>query len=723
VSRIEGRAKVTGAAKYSADNSPLGMLHAVLVGAPCARGKLLNVDAQTALASPDVVRVLTRSDMPTFGPLEKFRAGALHLPLQNDSIWFEGEPVAIVLATTLEAAEAARGLVVVNYESQPPVLPGSGQQEPVGLIEPDEGEEPPPQTGAFISWPFAESFRNGDAVAALRSAPVRIDRTYLQPSRHHNPIETSGTVASWQGSQLTVWDSIQASGVLVQMLSSALNIDPADIRVISPHTGGGFGCKGWVWPHQILTAAAARTLGVPVKLHLRRHDQYTATGFQPYMTQTMQLGADRDGHLTALRHRVTNITGLVETYAEGATEVRALYACPVIDTAQHVERVSVGCPTPMRTSNEGCGAWALEGTMNELAHELGIDPLELRLRNYAENEPTSGRPWSSNELLQAYEDGARLFGWREREPGGRHDGPWLVGSGMATSTTGVVRFPGNARVRLRSDGTALIQVDIQDIGTGLQTVLTQIVADELELPLEDITVAWGDSNLPTTGPLFASAGTVTTGSAVKIACREVRRKLAERSDTLSVTDAIRDANVEEMVGEGSFQLHGGALIDHSGGESGYAMRVWGAVFVEVGVDPRLGRLRLRRVVGSYSAGQIMNAKTARSQMVGALTWAWGKATMERSEQDRATGRWLSKNFTGVHVPANADIASDITIHFVDEFDPHASAFGGKGIGELGAAGVDAAIADAVFDAIGVRMRELPITPKRILDALQHSAAA
>ena len=289
---------------------------------------------------------------------------------------------------------------------------------------------------------------------------------------------------------------------------------------------------------------------------------------------------------------------------------------------------------------------------------------------------------------------------------------------MATSTMGQVRFPGNARVRLRRDGSVRIEADIQDIGTGLQTVLTQIAADELEVPIDEVTVAWGDSALPATGPIYASSATVHTGSAVAFACRDVRRKLAELSDQPQASDALRDANLDEVVGEGSFGLPGGAPIDVGGGDSGYAIRSFGAVFVEVAVDPELGLVRLRRMVGAYSAGRIMNARTARAQMIGSLVWGWGKTTMERSDLDPATGRWLSKNLSGVHVPVNADIPADITIHFVDEVDPHASAIGARGIGEVGATGVDAAIAAAVFDAVGIRVRDLPITPKRILTALE-----
>jgi xanthine dehydrogenase YagR molybdenum-binding subunit len=705
VARVEGPAKLTGAARYSMDNSLPGMLYAVLVGASIARGTIASIDTNKAVAIAGVVRVLTRADMPLFGRLPPFRAGALSPPMQGDEIRYEGEPVAIVLATTLEAAEEARALVKVHYAPQPPVLPGAGARESVVEALAQEEE--------FSFWPYGRPYRRGDADAVLASAHVRIAATYVQPTRHHNPMETSGTLVRWDGNRLTVWDSVQGSVVLPPVYAAAFGIDPEDVHIIAPHTGGGFGCKGWVWPHQLLAVAAARIVGRPVKLHLSRTDQYTATGYQPLVTQRVELGANREGRLTALRHRASSITGLVETYVEAPTQVRDLYACPVIDVDQDVERVSFGVPTPMRTTNSGPGLWALESALNELAHEMQIDPLELRLRNYAETDPISGRPWSSKRLRDAYEQGAELFGWRERHRGGWRDGHWRIGSGMATAAHSTMRQPGRARVRLQRDGSVRIESDAQDVGTGLQTLLTQIAADELNLPVEDVTIAWGDSALPATGPVWGSS-TIHTGGAVALACREVRRKLAEVSDSATVTGAIRDANVDEIVAEATSGLPGGVPADYGGGASGYAMGVWGAVFVEVAVDPELGLVRLRRMVGSYSAGRIMNSRTARSQMIGGLAFSWSKATMERSEIDPVAGRWLSKNLSGVHVPTNADIPGDITIHFVDEVDTHASAIGGKGIGELAATGIDAAVADAVFDAVGIRVRELPITPKRLL---------
>lgn len=697
--RIEASAKLTGAAKYAGDHLPPGTLHALLVGAPVARGTVTAIDASAALAVDGVVRVLTRHDMPTFGAVDP-PAVAASLPMQGDEIRYEGEPVAVILATSLAAVEQARPLVRVSCSQQPPVLPGAGERQPV----PEGSPQAPP-------------FLKGDVGAALAAAPVLVEASYVQPARHHNAMETSSTLAVWEGDELTLWDSVQASSNLPLAFAGAFGVRPENLHVHARHVGGGFGAKAFVWPHELLAAASARIVGRPVKLQLRRADQYVSTGFQAHMTQSVTLGAEADGRLTALRHHVSHIVALAEPFIEAATDAKSVYASPNIQTSQEVELVTTGSPTPLRAPLEGCGLWAVESAMNELAEKTGVDPLDLRLRNHADVDPISGRPWSSKKLREAYEEGARSFGWRERHDAPRRDGAWHLGRGMATCSMGTFRIMGSARVRLSASGTATVESNFQDIGTGLQTVLTQLVADELNIPLANVTVEWGDSILPPTGPVFGSSATIHTGSAVVLACRDLKEKLAHFSSASDVQHAMSDSGLDELVGEGAYGPPGGGPIDANGGESPGAMRTFGAVFLEVGVDPELGLVRLRRASGAYSVGRIMNERTARSQIIGAMTWGWGKATMEESVLEPSTGRWLSKNLSGVHVPVNADIPGNISVHFVDEFDPQAGEIGGKGIGELGATGVDAAVAAAVYDAVGVRLRELPITPSRLLQAL------
>lgn len=702
VPRIEGPAKVTGTARYSADRTPPGVLHAVLVGAPWAAGCLEGIDVGAALAVPGVVAVLTEADLPRFGAVA-FPAAMMHLPMQSDRITYEGEPVALVLAESLEAAERARPLVVVRMAREAVLLAGSGNPE----ARPDI--------------PVGEDLDLGDVDTALAAAAHVVRAVYTQPPRHHNTIETSSTVAAWEGELLTLWDSTQYSGGVVAVLASALGIEPTSIVVHSRHVGGGFGCKAFVWPHEILTAAAARIVERPVKLHLRRSDQFSGTGLAPWTQQTIALGADPEGRLTALKHAVVNSTSMLDTHFEPASEAgKSLYACPNIQTRQSLERANTNTPTPMRAPIEGVGLWAVEGAMNELAHEVGLDPLDLRLLNHADTDPRTGRPWSSKELRRAYEVAAADFGWYDRSSAPARDGNWRLGRGMATATMGTNRFPGSARVELRVDGTAVVEVDFPDIGTGTPTVLRQVAAEELGLEVDAVSVLWGDTALPPTSPMFASSGTVSTGSAVALACREIVQRLGAQPGTAVAT--LARGTDTAVSAEGHFTLPGGAPLDADGGTGEYAMRSFGTVFVEVGVDPGLGLVRLRRVVGAYSAGRILNERTARAQMLGGVVWGWGKAVMEASTQDPGTGRWLSKNYSGVHVPVQADITSDIAVHFMEEFDPHASAIGVRGLGELGACGIDAAVAEAVFDAVGIRIRELPLTPKRVLDALAAAVA-
>jgi xanthine dehydrogenase YagR molybdenum-binding subunit len=433
------------------------------------------------------------------------------------------------------------------------------------------------------------------------------------------------------------------------------------------------------------------------------------------MEQTVRLAADADGVLLAVEHDAINNAGLVETHVEPATEAsKSLYAAPAIRLRQEIERVSLNVPTPMRAPVEGPGLWALESAMNELADAVGIDPLDLRLANFAEVSPADGRPWSSNRLREAYAEGARRYGWRTRHDRPRQDGPWRIGHGMATCSMGSFRFPGAARVHLSADGGAIVESNVHDIGSGAQTVLSQIAAEELGVPLDRVAVRWGDTDLPRTGPTYGSSTTMGTGSAVAAAARDVGKQLADLG-----LDAgqMAEAGVDELVGEGAYELPGGAQFNGDGEGTPYAMRTWGAVFVEVGVDPDFGVLRLRRAVGVYSAGRIVNALTARAQMVGAIVWGWGKATMEESDQEPVYGRWLAKNLSNVAVPVNADIPADIDVSFVEEFDEAASLIGARGIGELGATGVDAAVAAAVHDAVGVRVREVPIMPWKVLEGL------
>ena len=523
-------------------------------------------------------------------------------------------------------------------------------------------------------------------------------------------MEPSATVAVWNGDSLTVYDAVQHLPAVQTVLAVTFGIPATQVRVISPHTGGGFGVKGFVWPHELLTAMAAKVVRRPVKLVLSRQQMYGMVGSQPQTSQVVRLGADASGKLLAISHRAVNVTGLTEDYVEFSTlPSRSFFACDNIVSSNRVRRGNMTLPTFMRSPWDGPGSWALGSAMDELARSLDIDPLDLRLINYAENDPQSGNPWSSKKLREAYEEGARRFGWRTRPKGGTRDGHWRIGCGMADSSQGTTRTHTTARVRLKADGTAQLESSFCDMGTGPATVFPQIVAQVLGLDPKQVLAVGGDTNLPYSGPSFGSATTMSTGAAVQQAAQRVSAKLARLAgwaaeeitmrdgrivrgnESRTIQEVLGEAGVSELAGEGALDLPGGAPLDSGPKES--PARSFGAIFVEVGVDRNLGLLRLRRATGIYSAGRIINMRTARSQMIGGIVWGWGMAAMEGSHFEPTLGRWLAKDLTGVPMPVNADIPPEIDVGFVDEFDAGAGPTGAKGIGELGATGVAAAVAN------------------------------
>ena len=719
--RPDGYAKVTGKARYAADYAAPNLLHAAVVTASVPAGRVTAIETAGAFDEPGVVHVLTHENMPRLAPFDSPPIAQSFIPMQGDEIRHEGQPIALVLGETLEAAEAGVQRIDARYERSEARLPATPEWPALDRIAAE-----PRKTGFLFLEP---DFSKGSVEAGFAGAVHHVEAVYLQASRHHNAMEPSATLAMWEDGDLTVYDSTQHVYGVRAVLSKLLGIPPERVRVISQHTGGGFGGKGFVWPQVFLAAAAAKVARRPVKLALTRANLYSFLGYQPRIAQRMALGTDAVGRLTAITHDVVNLTTVSDDFAEFATEAsKSLYATPAMRQSQRVERANVAMPTPMRSPVEGPGTWAVESAIDELAHALHMDPLDFRLANYAEEDPATGQPWSSKKLREAYEQGAQIFGWRERSHAPRRDGDWLLGRGMATCTMGCFRNPSVAEVRLKADGTAVVASGFQDIGTGTLTVIPQIAAGVLGLPLDRVSTLMGDTRLPEAGPTYGSSSTMGVGAAVLRAAEAVRAKLARLAnfppeevemsdghlrrrgalDGTTIVDAMREAGTKEIVGSGKF--------DPEETGNGLALRTFGAVFVEVGVDPELGLLRLRRVVGSYSAGRIINPRTAKAQMTGGIIWGWGMAALEQSQHEPALGRFLSKNLAGVAIPVNADIPGDITIHFVDEVDEHASPIGGKGIGELPATGVAAAVANAVFDAMGKRIRELPITPDKLLAA-------
>jgi len=708
--RADGRAKVTGAAVYAGERSPRHMLHAVMVTSPIARGRVTRIDAAAALGHPGVVAVLTHADMPRLANAPVPPAAQSFTPMQSSEIQYEGQPVALVLAETLEAAEQGAALVDAHFASTAPVAFEHGEV----VMPRQEGN----------GYAFAElDVHKGDPDTALATAAVKIDAEYVAPTRHHNMMEPSATLAEWRGDELHVHDATQWTFGIRYALAALLQMPPSKIHVRCPYTGGGFGAKGYVWPHQILAPVAARIAGRPVKLCIDRVGCYTGCGYQPVVRSRIRLGADRTGKLTAAVHETTNVTSQFDDYVEyGSAGTRGLYAMPTFAARTRIVRADVGTPTAMRAPHEGPGMFALESAMDELSYALGIDPLELRMLNYAETDPLSGKPFSSKKLREVYAEGARRFGWEKRpaRPRSMADGGRLIGWGMASAIMSTFRFASTARVRLSANGAITIDAGCQEIGTGPYTIMPQLAAEVLGVPPERVELRLGNTDLPETGGTFGSSTTMSTGSAVIDAARKLKERLAalaghgDSPAPESWGTLLRQRGIDELSAEGAFALPGKVAFDAHGGQSGYAMYTWGVLFVEVEVDESLGLARMRRCVAGYSAGRIVNPLTARSQMIGGIIWGYGRAMLEESAMDARYGRYLSKNLSGVMLPVNADIPRDIEVFFADEHDPHASALGARGIGELGEVGVAAAIANAIFHATGKRIRRLPVHVESLL---------
>jgi xanthine dehydrogenase YagR molybdenum-binding subunit len=611
------------------------------------------------------------------------------IPLQDVKIHYDGQPVALVLAETLEQAQYAASLVTATYTDVGiPLLFGQGKE-----IAP---------SGPHTFFPANEA--KGDLEAGLASADKTVTASYSTSDRHHSAIEPSATIAWWDDDQLTLHSSVQAASVAQQSVAGLFGIPPEHIRVICPFTGGGFGSKGYIWPHLILAAAAAKASGRAVKLVMTRAQMFSLSGHQPATAQTVTLGATADGHLTAVRHHGVNAAARVDQYTEFTTGGATwLYDSPAIEVQTRVQELDRPQPTPMRAPHEGPGMFALESAMDELAHALEMDPVELRLVNEPTFEPLTGKPFSSRALVACLQEGARRFGWADRGPA-RREGDHLIGSGMAVATMSSFRGPSSAKLRIDDEGHVVVETGMQEIGTGLPAMIQAVAAEALGCEPSDIEVRHGDSALPPHMGTIGSISTSSLGAAVQDAANAVMEKLqAQPGDSLA--DLVGATGLDFVESEGRWA---------PGAEQGtHSIRTYGAVFVEVRVDADLGLVRVPRIVGVYSAGRIINQLAARSQMTGGIIWGYGQALLEKSVLEPNLGRFLSRNLAGYVVPVNADIG-EIDVSFVEEDDRIASPVGAKGIGELGATGVSAAIANAVFNATGKRIRSLPI---RIHDLL------
>ena len=699
IERVDARAKVTGTATYAADTPVANVAHAVIVGSAIARGRLRAVDADEARRMPGVIAVLAPGAVPRLPPAETSGVAPVDRVLQllqDDKIWYADQPIAVVVADTLERAQHAAARVSATYDSVPPVA------ELESLL----GEAYVP--GALGPSGEAASAR-GDLDAGLAAAKTRITQTYTTPVENHNPMEPHATIAVWQGdARLTLYDATQGIFGVRNKIARTFGLEPRDVRVIDHFVGGGFGCKGAPWSHVALAALAAKAVGRPVKLVVTRPQMFALVGHRPRTIQTLTLGADAAARLTAIRHTVVSETSRFDEFAEpSAVQTRHLYACRSVVTSHKLVRIDVPTPTFQRAPGEATGTFALESAMDELAYALRLDPLELRIRNHSVRDEHDDKPYSSNALLACYQRAAERFGWARRDPRPRtmRDGGALIGWGMATATYPAKLSPSSAIARMKPDGTLVVQAGTQDIGTGTYTIMTQIAADAMAIPVDQVRFELGDTAFPETPVSGGSQTAASTGSAVKLAVGELR-------DQLIALRASPDEPWAAIVAR-SGQPELTAEFHTARRAETHSYHSHGAVFAEVRIDPDTGEIRVARVVGAYAAGTILNPRTARSQLQGGLVWGIGMALQEHTVRDRRTARVVTRDLADYHVPVHADVP-ELDVMFVDEPDPFVNPLGVKGVGELGITGIAAALANAVFHATGRRVRDLPITLDKLL---------
>ncbi len=681
--RLEGRAKVTGTARYAAEHTPPGCAYAWPVAATVARGRVTAVHTGEALALPGVQAVLTHENAPRL----KEPDDATLAVLQNSRVPHRGWYVALVVADTLESARAAAAAVRVEYATEEhDVLLTAGHP---GLYTPREANGGHPAVR-----------ERGDFDRAFASAPVRVDATYTLTALHNHPMEPHASTAHWHEGHLTVCDSSQGATTVRDVLAGLFGLEKEHVTVVSEHVGGGFGCKGTPRPQVVLAAMAARHTGRPVKLSLPRRELPAVVGHRAPTLQRIRLGADAAGVISALAHEVVTHTSTVREFVEqAAVPARTMYPSPHSRTAHRVTALDVPTPSWMRAPGEASGMYALESAMDELAVAAGVDPVELRLRNDTDTEPDSGQPFSSRHLAECLREGARRFGWagRDPRPGIRREGDLLIGTGVAAATYPVLVSPSAASARAEPDGTFRIRINATDIGTGARTVLAQIAAEALGVPLDAVRIDIGSSDLPDASLAGGSSGTASWGWAVHKACEALSGRLREGGSEVPAAGVTVTADTERETRE----------------ESPYARHAFGAQFAEVAADTVTGEIRVRRLLGVYAAGRILNPRTARSQFIGGMTMGVGMALTEGSTLDRAFGDFVERDLASYHVPACADIPA-IEAHWIDEDDQHLNPMGSKGIGEIGIVGTAAAVANAVHHATGVRFRDLPLTPDTVL---------
>jgi xanthine dehydrogenase YagR molybdenum-binding subunit len=729
--RVDGRLKVTGTATYTADHNIPGVVHAVLATSAIAKGRIVSIDTGASERVPGVIAVLTHKDKEKLklakdpaqvspsSPADR----AIQL-LQDDRILYSNQPIAVAIGETFEAALESAALVRAQYAEQAPSI-RLDQGLPNAYV---------PKKAGGGGDPGKSSRGNFDA--EFPKANTRMEEIYTTPFQTHSPLEPHATIAVWDGPEkLTLYDTSQGIFGDRKRVSELLGLELTNVRVVSLFLGGGFGSKGPCWSHTMICALAARHVKRPVKLVVRRPQMFGPVGCRTATHQTISIGAQSDGLLAALKNETVTHTSTFDEFTETATfPTRMLYSVANNTTIQKLIRSDIGTPSYTRAPGEAPGTFALEVAMDELAVKLKIDPLELRMRNYAERDEDKNLPWSAKSLRECYTQGAERFGWSKRppEPRSMREGHTLIGWGMATAVYPARRSPASARARLNPDGTILVEAGTQDVGGGTYTIMTQIAADALGVPFSSVTFRLGDTLYPETPVSGGSQTAATAGAAVDGAARALRLKIfdlamsdpqfatsgAQLEDLSLANGAItirgRSQQIRELISRsGQSYIEADASTKQNEDAKKYSMYSFGAQFAEVRVDADLGQIQVSRMVGAFGAGTILNAKTARSQFIGGMIWGISFALLEHTAYDERLGRIVNNNLAEYHVPTNADVGA-IDVLWIGEDDQHVSPMGAKGIGEIGITGSAAAIANAIYHATGKRVRDLPITPDKLL---------
>jgi xanthine dehydrogenase YagR molybdenum-binding subunit len=706
IDRVDGRAKVTGAAKYAAEHYLAGLTYGVIAGSSIAKGTIKTLDTKAAERAPGVLAVITYQNaikIPGYqtgrNPAKPTTAGGPLRIFYDNQILFNGHPIALVVADTFERATYAASLIKATYNAEPHKTDMEHNMD----------------HAATPKGPRFADYSRGD-ISALQTAPVKIEAEYILPIEVHNPMELGSITAAWDGEdKLNVFDKTQGVKSTQASLAQAFKIPVENVNVQAQFVGGGFGMGLRTWPYQIGAVMAAKMVKRPVKLMLNREQMFSQVGYRPRTVQQMKLGATADGKLVGISHEATAITSSYEEFTEGTVSMsRFIYACPNVVTKYKIVPLDLSTPTWMRGPGEATGAFALESAMDELAYALNMDPIELRVKNYAETDPERNKPFSSKYLKEAYQMGADKIGWNQRNPKPRsmQRNGWLVGYGMGSGTFNASRGRATVKAIYKANGMLILQTSVTDIGVGTGTAMTQIASEVTGIPASKIRFELGDSSFVTSPTQGGSTITSTVGSAVHDVCQDLLKKFKELGGNSGIVPGdympiLAKHNLPEI--EVTTQSQGGP------DQQKYSMYSFSVHFCQVLVHPTTGVVRVNKVVSVADSGHIVSPKTARSQVIGGAIGGIGMALMEEGVIDHRFGRYVNADFANYHVPVNADIPQ-IDALFVNKADPYINPMGAKGMGEIALIGMAAAVANAVYHATGRRIRELPITPDKLMNS-------